>query len=199
MTPEQRRARAEESVAASFSRGMNAATHRWGVVCDLSAASALSAVPLVLLVRQAMGGALASPLTAAIGALAVAPIATSLGASLSMRAAREQVISWLAEKPFPIGNMNSLLVGISDQFSVVFAGAPLDRRDLQPALDRVSDDALWVGSSPERRTTDVKIGVPDGRMPLRSTHLRYVRFRRLVDEVLVPLHERHPIEAVHID
>lgn len=68
------------------------------------------------------------------------------------------------------------------------------RDELQKLLDAVSDDTLATFEDPEHHTHEVRIGVIDSkRLPLRSNHQRYVRFQRLVTEVLTPLHARHPI------
>jgi hypothetical protein len=193
------RKRAEESVATRFTRTMNAATSPWGVACDLTAASAIAAVPAVLLVRQVMAGELATPLGITLIVLAVGPVGLAIGASISLRGAREGVVEWLASRPFPVDNMNSLLVGISDSFEVVFEGAPPSRDELQPLLDRVCDDTLCARVEPEQRRVEVKIGVPDDkRLPLRCYHQRYARFRRLIDEVLVPLGRERPIASVRV-
>lgn len=199
-TPE-RRALAGEMLAARFNRTMNACTSPRGFLCDLSMAALFSALPLVLIVRQTAGDDLLSATTLLLFLMALLPVLVSLGVGLSLRNARERVIDWMAVHPFPLENMNSLLAGISDEFEILFLpGAPLlPREEMQKLVDRISDDVIATGVDEEIRSATVKIGVIDSkRTPLHSNHLRYARFQRLVDEVLLPLHERHPIAAVRV-
>jgi hypothetical protein len=197
----QRRAQAGDLIATRFDRTMNACTSPRGVYCDLSLASVFSALPLVLLVRQAAGGDLRSGTTAVLVVIALAPVLVSLGVGFSLRGAREQVIDWIALHPFPLENLNSLLSGISDEFEIQFhpdAALPT-REELQRLLDPISDDTLATEVNDETRSATVKIGVIDSkRIPLRTHHLRYARFQRIVDEVLLPLHRQRPITAVRV-
>ena len=204
MTTDAARRRAEDSVATHFTRPMNAATSPYGVATDLSMASAFAAIPIVLLVREAVDGGLGSPASIALGLLVAVPVAGSLVIAAQLRGARGRVIDWLAAQPFPIDNVNSLLVGISDSFEVAFepedAGTPmLAREALQKLVDRVSDDTLATGTFETERRAEIKIGVVESRrLPLRSAYLRYERFRRLVEEVLVPLHRSRPIRQLRV-
>jgi hypothetical protein len=197
----QRRAQASDLIAVRFDRTMNACTSSRGVYCDLSLASIFSALPLVLLVRQAAGGDLRSGTTVALVVIALAPVLISLAVGFSLRGARERVIDWIALHPFPVENLNSLLSGISDEFEIQFhPDAPLlSREDLQKLLDPISDDTLATEVNEETHSASVKIGVIDSkRVPLRTNYLRYVRFQRIVDEVLIPLHQQRPITAVRV-
>ena len=51
----------------------------------------------------------------------------------------------------------------------------------------------------EARTVGIRIGVVDSkRNPAASNHRRYARVVALVEQVLVPLAERHPIASVRV-
>lgn len=191
------RARADESVAAKFSRAMNAATSPYGYLTDYALASAMAALPIVLAVRQASSGALASPVTFALIGLAVLPIAVAITLSATLRGAREQVVAWLASLPFAVDNVNSLLVGLTDELEITLDGEAPDRRELQPLLDRISDDALVTISEGNRIV--VKLGVVENKLlPLRSVHRRWVRFQRVVLEFVVPLSDRVKLSSVRV-
>lgn len=194
-------ARAEESLAARFSRGMNAATSPWGVVTDLTVASAFAAIPLVLIVKQVGGGEARSALTYALAAIAALPLAAAIGVSIALRDARASVVAWLAAQPFPIDNVNALLVGLTDTFEVTFAAgaASPTRERVQRLLEAISDDTLATEASAEERRVSIQIGVIESkRVPLRSTYLRWVRFQRIVSEVLVPLSREIPIASIRL-
>jgi hypothetical protein len=196
-----RRAQASEHVAARFSRVMNACTSPRGYLCDLSLAALFSALPLVLIVRQAAGDDLRSSTTLLLLAIGLLPILISLAISFSLRQAREGVIDWMATLPFPVENMNSLLAGISDEFEVHFQATdcPLTREELQKLLDPINDDTLATEVDGEQPVASIKIGVIDSRyLPLRTNHQRYERFRRIVGETLVPLHQKHPLRCVRV-
>lgn len=195
------RERASESVATRFTRVMNATTSPRGWLGDLPLASMVSAIPLVMIVRQAAGGDLASSTTVVLLAIALIPIAIAIGVGLSLRNGRDEVIGWLASLPFPVENMNSLLAGISDVIVVQLAPgvAVPEREELQRLVDPISDDTLATLVEPEERQATFQIGVVDHKqLPLRSNHQRYVRLQRIVAEVLIPLHRRLPIEQVRV-
>lgn len=194
------RARAEEAVAARFTRYMDAAVSPRGVLTDLTLSSAFSAIPVVLLAREAASGELSTLNAALLTGLALAPIAASLIVSLTLRDGREKVVSWLARQPFPIENLNTMLVGLGDGFEIVFERDPLPtRQDLQPKLDAISEDAMLLGEVPEDHVLELRVGIFDSKtVPARSHFLRYERFRRIVEEVLIPLHAAHPIKQVRI-
>jgi hypothetical protein len=195
------RQQASELIASRFTRVMNASTSPHGQLCDLSMAALFSALPLVLLVRQAAGGDLISPVSALLVAIALVPIIISLIVGWSLRGARDKVIDWMAAQPVPIENLNSLLAGISDEFEIHFDPAvtlPV-REDLQKLLDPVSDDTLATVVDEERRYASIKIGVIDSpRFPLQSNHQRYVRFQRIVEQVLLPLHRDLPFSVIRV-
>lgn len=199
MNEESRRQQADESVATSFDRTMRATTSRWGFLCDVSLIAAISAVPAVLLARQALANELGTLLSALLFVWAIAPLVVSLGVSLALGGAREQVVGWIAAQPFAIDNLNALLVGISDSFEVQFKAPIPEREAVQPALDAISEDALYLVALPDEHKVEIKIGVAENkRLPLLSNHERYVRFQRIVEQVLVPLAAKHPIEGIRL-
>ncbi len=190
MTTPEARARAEDAVAERFTRFMNASTSRYGVLADLGVAALAAALPLVLIVRQFGAGEAGSPLTFVFGAIALVPIGVALGIGFALRGARAHVVAWLERVPVRIENLNTLLVGLGDTFELVIRdGKPLPTREsLQPALDRVSEETLLLETHEDANTVVIKIGVFDSkRVPLRTNYLRYERFQRIVEEVLVPV------------
>jgi hypothetical protein len=194
--------RADESVAARFTRTMNAATSPYGVLADLTLASMAAALPLVMVVRQAGAGELRSPVTYLLVAIAAAPLLAAVVVSLMLRNARAGVVAWLAKQPFPIENVNSLLVGLTDTFDIVFEPSDepvMSREALQKRLDVISEDTMATRDPSEERALEAKIGVIDSkRAPLRSTYQRWARFQRIVEEVLVPLHRERAIASLRI-
>ncbi len=191
------RQRADESVATRFSRAMNAATSPYGFLTDYALASALSALPIVLVVRQASDGGLGSPVAYVLIALAALPIGIALTLSTRLRGARDEVVTWLASLPFAVDNVNALLVGLTDEVELTLEGPAPERSELQPLLDRISDDALVTTCEGSRVV--VKLGVIENKLlPLRSCHARWVRFQRVVVEFIVPLSRRAKVTAVRV-
>lgn len=192
---------ADESVATRFTRGMNAATSPWGVLTDFTVASALAAIPIVLIVKQIGGNELQSVTTVVLVVIALLPVVAAIVTSLTLRGARADVVRWIAAQPFPVENVNALLVGLTDSFEITFA-AGFDmpsRMDVQRRLDAVSEDILATEMNEPERRVDVKIGVVESsRLPLRSTYQRWMRFRRIVEEVLVPLSKDKAIASVRL-
>jgi hypothetical protein len=195
---------AEENVARTFTRVMNATPARWGGLSDVTFSSATASVIL------AIGLGIASQSSAAITiigvslALAAIPIVVTIVASIALRGSRAGVVDWLASLPFPVENVNAVLAGVADTIEVYFEklppGASLPTRaELQPLLEAVSEDALMLGDRPEEQLVEIKIGVVDSkRNPLMTNHLRWERLLRIVSTVLVPLSKKLPIERVHI-
>jgi hypothetical protein len=189
---------ASESVAEKFTRVMKATPSPIGPWCDLTAASVLSGVILVVglfaIRRSSDSGALYATL-----ALAAVPLAASALLSLTLAGSRAAVVGWIASLPFPIENVNALLAGLGDTLEVHFEpSAELPTRSsLQPKLDEVSDDILLVKERPEERSIEIRLGVIDSkRMPLVTNHRRWKRLVALVDRTLVPLSKTTPIRKV---
>ena len=58
---------------------------------------------------------------------------------------------------------------------------------------------MYLGEVPDELRVDLRVGIYDSKgLPARSHYLRYERFRRIVAEVLVPLHATQPIKHVRI-
>lgn len=207
---------ASERVAERFTRAMNAATSPLGALTDIPLATALCSLPMVVGLRRTfMRGGPDSTALVWLG-LASLPLFVLVVIGLWLRlGARERVVRWLSEQPFPIDNVNGLLAGVGDSLEIVFSSkgsrrAP-DRAELQPKLDEVSDDALvlkWPDQPAEgeegepdeaARTVVIGLGVvPSKHFPYRTAHLRYRRFQELVERVLVPLHGERRLEGVRV-
>jgi hypothetical protein len=191
---------ASESVAEKFTRVMNATPSPLGAWTDLGAASILSGVVLLaglFAVRQSNS---TGSLYAAL-AIAAIPLAASALLSATLRSSRATVVAWLASLPFPIENVNAVLAGLGDTIEVVFEpGTALPTRpSLQPKLDEISDDVLFVSSRPDERIIEIRLGIIDSKyMPLRTNHLRWKRLLEVVERGLVPLSKAAPIEKVHV-
>lgn len=191
-------AKADESVARRFSRTMNATTSRAGVLTDPPLVAAASGALLVLFL-VALRADVGPVLARLLAALAAAPLVVAVSVAFALSGARKEVVGWLAEKPFPVENMNALLNGLGDVLEVRFVGALPGAASLNRALDAVHPDVFVVAESEETRTVDVRIGVVDSkRSPAGSNHARYVRVRRIVDEVLSPLSAACPIDRVRV-
>ncbi|MEP7123403.1 MAG: hypothetical protein ABJE95_20925 [Byssovorax sp.] len=202
------RARAAESVATRFTRIMNAATSRWGVVTDPPVLALATGIFLILLLASLRISAIESliPVFAALTAL---PFLLGIGASLALLGARARVIEWLADLPFPVENLNAVLNGLGDEMEITFAASCPQAAEVNALLDAVSPDA-FVTRAPgvqsdaatpadDRPIIEVRIGVVDSaRNPSASNFQRFARVRTLIDTVLVPLHGKHSIVEVRI-
>lgn len=194
------RQRAEQSVSTRFTRLMNATTSRWGVLSDPSLAG-LAIAPTLVALLAALRMEASPAVVTGLQALAATPIVVMIAVTLGLGRARGRIIDWLAGLPFPLENLNALLNGLGETLEITFEGAPPEIAALNAELERVSP-ACFVsrsGAEGEARSIDVRIGVVDStRNPSGSNHARYERVRALVDEVLRPLGERHPIAEVRV-
>lgn len=200
------RERAAESVAARFTRVMNATTSPLGVLCDPPIVS-IATAPLLILFLAALRLEASPALVQALGALVALPFAMAVVVSLALLGARARVIDWMGRAPFPIENFNAVLNGLGESLEVTFAAACPTTAELNRALDSVSPDAFVTrapdtpgGAEPvEPGLLEIRIGVVDSkRNPAGSNHRRYLRVRALVDTVLVPLHARCPIAELRV-
>ncbi len=209
------RARAAESVASRFTRIMNAATSRWGVITDPPVLALATGFFLILLLASLRISAVESlvPLFAALTAM---PVALGVIVSLSLLGARSKVIDWLAGLPFPVENLNAVLNGLGDEMEITFVTTSPVAAQVNPLLDAVSPDAFVTRAPdpvpagegappadasvfPHQSVLEVRIGVVDSaRNPSASNFQRYERVRALIDTVLVPLHATHPVLEVRI-
>jgi len=201
-------ARAAESVATRFTRIMNAATSRWGVVTDPPVLALATGFFLILLMASLRISAVESliPIFAVLTAL---PVVVGLVVSLALMGARARVITWLAALPFPVENLNAVLNGLGDEMEITFASSCPQAAEVNSLLDAVSPDA-FVTRAPgvrsdaatpadDRPILEVRIGVVDSaRNPSASNFQRYERVRTLIDTVLVPLHAKHALIEVRI-
>ncbi len=203
------RARAAESVAARFTRLMNAATSRWGVVTDPPVLALATGIFLILLLASLRIPSVES-LVPVFAALTAMPLLVGVIVALSLLGARARVVDWLAGLPFPVENVNAVLNGLGDEMEITFAKSCPPATEVNPLLDAVSPDA-FVTKAPDAARVDVvapvddrpiievRIGVVDSaRNPSASNFQRYERVRALIDTVLVPLHAKHPIREVRI-
>lgn len=197
-TDDPARLRAHEAVAARFSRTMNACTSPLGVATDLpivAAAGAVTVTGALLWLTLAPS----PPPGWALWLLALAPFGLGALATLALAGARTKVVAWLAAVPFPVENVNGLLNGVAQNLRVRFVKAVPGRAELDEGLARVHEDSFVLDFHEEEPEVELRIGVLDSKVnPSRSNHLRYCRVRRIVAEVLVPLHEKRPIESVRI-
>jgi hypothetical protein len=203
------RARAAESVATRFTRLMNAATSRWGVVTDPPVLALATGFFLILLLASLRISAVES-LVPLFAALTATPVALGILVSLSLLGARRRVIDWLAGLPFPVENLNAVLNGLGDGMEITFVSRCPPAAQVNPLLDAVSPDAFVTRSPesapaaegappPDQSMLEVRIGVVDStRNPSASNFQRYERVRALIDTVLVPLHQTHPVLEVRI-
>jgi hypothetical protein len=219
------RSRAAESVAARFTRLMNASTSRWGTITDPPVLALATGVFLILLLASLRIEA-AAGLVPLFGALTALPLVLGVVVSLALLGARARVIDWLAGLPFPVENLNTVLNGLGEGLEITFAASCPPSPALNEQLEAVSQDAFVTrapvatgpqavpnpGAPPETPVAmepqaaaeeppivEVRIGVVDSaRNPSASNFQRYERVRALIDTVLVPLHAKHPVVEVRI-
>lgn len=200
MVEEDRRTHAEESIAPRFTRAMRATTSRYGMYTDppIVALATAATVTAALAIGVNSGGPVP---VAALVALAVLPIVISVGVGVALRSARAGVVGWLMGLPFPVENVNGLLHGVADRLRVRFRSTRPDRSELNAALEAVHEDCfvLEFEGDDDELEVELKIGVLDSKYnPCRSAYQRYRRVQRMVERVLVPLAEKHPIVDVWV-
>lgn len=187
---------ASELVAKRFSRLMNATTSVAGVAGDPPVVAVATAVFLVVYLAARMSDVAAGPLQVLL-ILVGLPIATAIVIALVLLGARRRVVAWLAGLPFPVENMNAVLNGLGDGLELNFVSSVPETPSLNAALDAVHTDCFVTDSND--KIVVVRIGVVDNkRNPAVSNHRRYQRVHDLVARVLVPLHQKHPIEVVRV-
>ncbi len=193
----ERRRRADESVSRVFSLAMNASTSRWGVLCDVVFASVVAGLGgfVWVLARH-----LHRPALMVFGiALTVAPLLTCVGANIALSRARSRVVDWLTSLPFPIENLNAILVGLGEEFEIHFAGEMPSRDEVMAHLSRVSEDVFVLEVDDDRKVMLARLGVEVHKhLATIAGWMRYDRFRRVVEMSLVPLHEEHAIGLVRL-
>ena len=196
MTP----AEASDSIAERFTRVMNATPSPLGVLSDFITASVVSGA---VIVGGLFGVRNSHDVTSLYVVLlfAALPLAACWAISLTMGGARAKVVAWLTSLPFAVDNLNTLLAGSGDTLEVIFReGAALPvRTGLQPELDAISEDVLFVKARPEERAVEIRLGIIDSkRIPLKSNHDRWKRMVAVVERVLVPLARTAPIERIRV-
>jgi hypothetical protein len=190
--------RADQSVATRFTRIMNASTSRWGVLTDPPIVAIATGVFVLALLGAKSAGA-GDGVVRALIAAALLPIGVAAALSLALLGARRRVVAWLARQPFPVDNMNAVLNGLGEALEVSFAGALPKAEELNPEIDKVHPDSFVTGTIEETRTMEIRIGVVDSkRNPAATNHQRFARVIALVEQVLVPVHERTPIACVRV-
>lgn len=190
------RQRAEQSVSTRFTRLMNATTSRWGLLTDPSLVG-LAVAPAFVAMIAALEMEASRAVVTGLQALAAAPVLVAIAVGLALRGARARVVDWLAALPFPLENLNALLNGLGETLEITFEGAPPGVATLNAEIERVSPECFVSSSGPEG--IELRIGVVDSkRNPSGSNHERYRRVRALVDQVLRPLGEKHPITEVRV-
>ncbi len=199
MASEDQRARADEAVAKRFSRVMCAATSPIGMLSDpplIGIACALS-IPAAMALELYGDPSIDDRL---LVGLALAPLLFwALVTFWVVRGARARVVDWLAGLPFEVGNINGLLNGVAYNLEVRFAAQVPDREVLNQALEAAHPDCFALEYSDDEPVVPIRIGVPDSKLnPVRASYRRYLRARALVDQGLIPLSERYPIEEVWV-
>lgn len=198
IAPEDRLTQASESVARRFSRLMNATTSPLGVLTDPPIVGVATAFGVLALAIGLARGVQPTVLLA-LEVLAILPIVVAVGLSLALARARREVVAWLAELPFPIENLNSLLCGVGDELVVCFEGRLPELSELNAALDAVHPEAFASAIHEETREAVIKVGVIRSKHnPSASNYRRYERFRAIVSEVLVPLAGEREIRRVYV-
>lgn len=189
---------AADRVATRFSRVMKATTSPIGILTDPALVAAATAIAIIALLagieRDASAGAIR-----ALEVLVAAPLAVAVIVTLALSGARGKLVAWLDALPFPFDNMNAVLNGVGDELVVRFEDGPPDTKDVNARLDAVHPDCFVTKSEPGDPEIELRIGVVDSkRNPAASNHARFVRVRRIVEEVLVPLARERAIASVRV-
>ena len=192
-------ARASESVAAHFTRGMRATTSRYGVLTDPPVVSAVVGAILVLAIIVLQLDAVSEELLPLMVGLVATPVVVAVVTSQLLRGARSRVVHWLASLPFAVENVNGLLDGVGQNLVVRFEQSLPEREALNAMLEQVSEDSFALEYASEEPEVEVRIGVVDSKLnPTSSSFKRYQRVQALVARALIPLHESHPIAWVRV-
>jgi hypothetical protein len=190
------KASAGELVAARFSRMMNATTSSAGIASDPPVVAVVTAVFLVIYLAARQSGVSADVLQVLL-ALVGLPFVVAIVIVLALLGARRRVIGWLESLPFPLENMNAVLNGLGDGLELNFASSVPETPSLNSALDAVHPDCFVTDTKDQMVV--IRIGVVDNkRVPPISNYRRYRRVIDLATRVLVPLHQKHPIETVRV-
>jgi len=180
-----------------FSAAMNAATSRYGVLCDIPIAFVtLAAIATLAIALVELLPGLSMWLVAIASCL---PILVCVGAHLALRNARGHVLSWLRSLPFPVENVNAVLCGAGEFFEIHLSGETPDRSTVMSYLERSSEDPFVVEHDPDSRIIVARFGIMDSkRNPYGAAHRRYAMMKKVVALALVPMHDRYPITRVLI-
>lgn len=186
-----------DCVAERFTPSMNAATSRFGVLCDFSIVF-VAVAALGVLTAGAFQVYPSLPTWVAVIPPAL-PIVLALIVHVVLHNSRKAVVQWLSRIPFPVENLNAVLSGAGEHFEVRFLGDMPSREVFMTHLERASDEAYVLDQDDQERTISARFGViPSKYNPNAEAHRRYQRMRAIVERSLIPLHDAHPIERVLI-
>jgi hypothetical protein len=189
--------RADEALVAKFTWPMNAATSRLGLFCDLVFAFALAACAGFLFVISAHFRSIA--LASVLGVLTVAPLIVWLVGNLALRNARRGVVQWIASLPFPVENLNAVLLGMGETFELHFLSEVPPRSVVMDHFAAVSDDAFVLEVRDEQKMVLSRFGVVVSKHnPHGGAYARYALLRQLVGRSLIELHHDFPIARLQI-
>jgi hypothetical protein len=191
---------ANENVAERFTRVMNATPSALGPYSDFLVAVGISGA-VVTVGFFAIRHATTESALYAVLALAIVPPVVSLVLSQRLRGSRDVVVQWLSSLPFPVENVNALLVGFGDTVEVVFEpGVALPSRSaIAPQLEEVADEVLLTAERVEEQTLEIRLGVIDSKFfPFSTNHERWRRLVAVVEKVLVPLSHGASIRRVYV-
>lgn len=188
---------ADESVAGRFTWSMNAATWRHGWFCDIIFAfvmSGMAALGLAVAVHAHV-----TWIAWGFGAMTAFPLIGCLVANVMMRNARVHVVAWIASMPFPVENINALLLGMGEMFEIHFVSSIPARTEIMEDFAQVSDDVFVLETRDDERMMVCRFGVIASKHnPHRLAYGRYARLRQLAERSLGATHEKHPIARVRI-
>ncbi len=184
--------RGDSSLAERFTPQMNAATSRFGAVSDIPIAFAVTAVLVVVLVL--LHRVVPSLGLAVLGPIAAVPLVACVVVHVALRGARKQVVAWVATVPFPLDNLNAVLSGAGEYFTIQFAAGLPSRESVNTLLETVCPRGFVIDIDEGQRIISARFGIDDSKHnPLGSAYERYERMRELVSGPLSQLHATHPI------
>lgn len=178
---------------------MRATCSRWGSLCDPTLVGAVTAAIVLSAVVVHQTGEPSPELRQAMWVLCVFPLTVAIGTTLLLLGQRRRVVDWLGGLPFGVDNLNSVFNGLGEAMELEFVGEGPEQALINERLEQVDENCFVMDFEERGKLATVRIGIVDSKwLPTYSNYLRWQRVKLLVHQVLLPLHDRHAIDAVRI-
>ncbi|MCL2823865.1 MAG: hypothetical protein FWD57_07740 [Polyangiaceae bacterium] len=186
-----------DSLPSKFTANMNAATSKYGVLCDIPWTFVGVAIFVVICIGTFVRNP-DLPVWTVVTPVCI-PLLITLGARLALLNARKTVVDWLNKLPFPVENTNAVLAGSGEHFCVYFDEDAPKREVMMEFLERASEDTFVVERDDETKSVTGQFGINPSKLnPLGEAHRRYRRMREVVELALIPMNETYRIKSVLI-